>query len=118
VPAVLPRKLREVLGEETAQEMAEWVEEVVKERAIGRDEYREVLSRLDMVESRLGRLEEDVRELRRDMNERFDRLQQNVDERFDRLYDRMLVQNRWLVGSIALFGTVVSILLAIGQFVK
>ena len=107
MPVVMPRRVRDVLGEEAAQEMAEWVEAVVKERTVLRDEYREVLSRLDRLEADVSDLKTEVRDLRREMN-----------ERFDRLYDRMLVQNRWVVGSIALFGTVVSILLGIGQFVK
>ena len=107
MPVVMPRRVRDVLGEEAAQEMAEWVEAVVKERTVLRDEYREVLSRLDRLEADVSDLKTEVRDLRREMN-----------ERFDRLYDRMLVQNRWLVGSIALFGTVVSILLGIGQLMK
>ena len=41
-----------------------------------------------------------------------------MNERFDQMYDRMLVQTRWLIGSLALIGTVISALLAIGQFVK
>jgi hypothetical protein len=44
--------------------------------------------------------------------------EQGIHKRFDQTYKRMLVQNRWLVGSIALFGTVISILLGIGQVVK
>jgi len=56
----------------------------------------------------------EVRELRREMNERFDRMS----ERFDRMYERMLVMTRWTVGTLALFGTAITILLAISQFVK
>lgn len=71
------------------------------------DEYREVLSRLDILEHDVSDIKVDLRDLRREMN-----------ERFDQMYDRMLVQTRWLIGSLALIGTVVSVLLAIGQFVK
>jgi len=39
-----------------------------------------------------------------------------IHERFDTLYDRMLVQTRWTVGTIALFGTLITILLAVTQF--
>jgi hypothetical protein len=53
-------------------------------------------------------------EVRRVMDERVDQ----VHERVDRVYERMLVQNRWLVGSLALFGTIIGILLGIGQLVK
>jgi len=60
-----------------------------------------------LVKERLQETRDEVRETRREIN-----------ERFDQMYDRMLVQSRWLVGSIALFSTVMSVLLAIGQFVK
>lgn len=48
------------------------------------------------------------------MDQRFDKM----DQRLDQMLDRMLVQSRWLIGSIALLGTVISILLAIGLFVQ
>ena len=98
--------------------MTVWITDVLRERTVVRDAYREVLSRLDILEHRIGNVENQVSQLRTEMNERFDRLRTDMDERFDRLYDRMLVQTRWLIGSIALFGRVVSILLAIGQFVE
>jgi predicted nuclease with TOPRIM domain len=125
----VPEIVRRTWGAEVVEAFVPWLEEMVQEKAVLRDEYREVLSRLDRLEADVSDLKTEVRDLRREMNERFDRLRQDVDERFDRLrqdvderfdrlYDRMLVQNRWLVGSIALFGTVISILLGIGQLVK
>jgi hypothetical protein len=39
-------------------------------------------------------------------------------ERFDRIYYQMVVQTRWLIGALAVIGTVISLLLAIGQFVR
>jgi len=55
---------------------------------------------------------EDLGELRREMNERFD----HMNERFDQVHHQMVVQTRWLVGSLMLIGTVISVLLAIAQF--
>jgi len=78
------------------------------------DEYRHILSRLDILEHDVGDIKEELKGLRREMNARFDQ----VNARFDQMYDRMLVQTRWLIGSLALIGTVVSLLLAIGQFVR
>lgn len=46
------------------------------------------------------------------INERFD----YVHERFDLLQERMMVMIRWTVGTIALFGTLITILLAIAEF--
>ena len=37
-------------------------------------------------------------------------------ERFDETNERMLVQTRWLIGSLTILGTIISVLLAIAQF--
>ena len=113
VVQTLPR-LREVLGEEGVDELVRWLDDRIAEQAVPRDEYREVLSRLDILEHDISDIKVDLRDMRREMNERFDRM----NARFDQMYDRMLVQTRWLIGLLALIGTVVSVLLAIGQFVK
>ena len=114
-----PRILNEALGEKAADALADWIEQLVKERAVPRDEYRQVLSRLDILEHDVAGLKEDVRQvrheigkLRDEMNQRFDTL----NARFDTLYERMLVQTRWTVGSIVLFGTIITVLLAVAQF--
>ncbi|MEA3345971.1 MAG: hypothetical protein U9Q78_06995 [Chloroflexota bacterium] len=126
----LPR-VREALGDEGTEELLHWLDRRIEERAVPRDEYRlwatgrEVLSRLDLLEEDVSLLRdeltqtrmefrEDMGQLRLEMNERFDRM----NERFDQMYDRMLLQTRWLIGSLALIGTVISALLAIGQFVR
>jgi hypothetical protein len=57
-----------------------------------------------MVEHDLAEIKVDLRELRRDMT-----------ERFDRLHVQMLSQTRWIVGSFMLFGTLIAILVGIGQ---
>jgi predicted transcriptional regulator len=75
------------------------------ERAVPRDEFRQILSRLDVLERDVADLKVDVRELRREMH-----------ELFDRIYYQMVVQTRWLIGALAAIGTVISLLLAIGQF--
>ena len=113
----LPR-LREVLGEEGVDELVRWLDDRIAERAVPRDEYREVLSRLDILEHDVSDIKVEVRDLRREMNERFDRMNERFDQmntrfegRFDQMYDRMLVQTRWLIGSLALIGAVVSVLL-------
>lgn len=55
-----------------------------------------------------------------EINERFDRVNERFDqinERFNRVYDRMISQTRWMVGTIALFGTLITILMTVAQFV-
>jgi len=113
--------LRETLGDKGLEELEGLIIEKVRLYSVGRDEFREVLSRLDMVEHDLSELKTEVRELRREMNElrremneRFDRM----NERFDQMHERMVSMMKWTVGTLALFGSIISILLAIGQFAK
>jgi Rps23 Pro-64 3,4-dihydroxylase Tpa1-like proline 4-hydroxylase len=132
----VPEVLRRAWGDEAAEAFAVWLAGVLEERTVSRDEFRQILSRLDVLERDVAALQADVRELRMEMNERFDRLYGEMNERFDRLYremnerfdrmgermDRMyhqmVVQTRWLIGALAVIGTVISLLLAIGQFVR
>ena len=113
-PLEVPPVLRRVWGDEAADAFAVWFASVLEERAISRDEYRQILSRLDILEHDMADLKADVQELRREMNERFDRMS----ERMDRIYHQMVVQTRWLIGALAVIGTVISILLAIAQFAR
>jgi tetrahydromethanopterin S-methyltransferase subunit G len=117
----MPRTVIEALGEEAAADFAHWFETILRERTVSRDEHHQILSRLDVLERVVSDLVVEVRELRREMDERFDRVNERFDrmsERFDRMYERMLVMTRWTVGTLALFGTAITILLAISQFVR
>jgi len=128
----VPAVLRQAWGDEAADAFAVWFASVLEERAISRDEYRQILSRLDIIEHDMADLKTDVQELRREiselrkemnerfdrMNERFDQLRREMDERMDRMYHQMVVQTRWLIGSLVVIGTVISVLLAIAQFAR
>ncbi len=117
----VPAVLRRAWGDEAADAFAVWLTSVLEERAISRDEYRQILSRLDILEHDMADLKADVQELRgeiselrKEMNERFDRM----NERFDQMYHQMVVQTRWFIGALVVIGTVISALLAIAQFVR
>lgn len=127
--------LKETLGDKGLEELEGLIVEKIKLYSVSRDEFREVLSRLDIVEHDLADLKVQVHELRKEMNERFDRMNERFDrmnerfdginerfdrinERFDQMYERMTSLMKWTVGTLALFGSIISILLAIGQFVK
>jgi tetrahydromethanopterin S-methyltransferase subunit G len=121
----VPEVLRRAWGDEAAEAFAVWLAGVLEERAVSRDEFRQILSRLDVLERDVAALQADVREIRREMNERFDRLYREMNERFDRMgermdrmYHQMVVQTRWLIGALTVIGTVISLLLTIGQFVR
>ena len=156
MPVAIPQTVRRSLGEEAVVDfmpwMEEWLSESIKEKAVPRDEYREVLSRLDGLEKDVSLVKEeqarmrvefredqvqmraefreDLGQLRREMNQRFDEINQRFDgmhqrfdemnqrfeSRLDQMSERMLVQTRWLIGSIALFGTILTIMMAIAQF--
>lgn len=144
----VPESVRETLGEQATDDLSRWVGELIQERAVVRDEYREVLSRLDVLKSevegindRLDRMEERFEQRFQQIDERFNQIDQRFDkiddrfdkqrdqfdqrldkqsaqfnQRIDRLHEQMRVQTRWTVGTIALFGTIVTVLLAIAEF--
>ena len=144
MPTPLPQSVQETLGDPTADDLARWLDENFDQRTVHPDEYRTVLTRLDLVDERFERVDErfDHVEQRLDeTNERLDQIDQRLDEqsaqfnqrldeqsrqlneridavneRIDGLHEQMRVQTRWTVGTIALFGTIVTVLLAIAEF--
>jgi len=131
MPVAMPRVVRQAWGEEVVTAFVPWLEEefyeIVREKAVPRDEYREVLSRLDLLEKDISLVKEeqvrmraefreDQAQMRAEFREDFGELRREMHDRFDNMHHQMLVQTRWLIGSLALIGTVVSVLLAIAQF--
>jgi len=151
MPMSLPPSVREQFGEAAAEDFVRWLDETLQQQTVLRDEYREVLSRLDVLEERLEQLEQRLDQRFEQVNQRFeqidkrfeqvDRRFEQIDQRFDqidqrfeqqstqfneridgvhdridRLHEAMRVQTRWTIGTIALFGTIVTVLLAIAEF--
>ncbi len=163
----VPEVVRQSWGDDVVVEFVPWLEQIVAEKAVPRDEYRQVLSRLEVLEHDVADVKTDVRDLRSEMNKRFidlerhvemrfdgmndrfdqmtryiegrfdqmnerfdtrldqmnerfdsrlDQMNERFDSRLDQMNERMLIQTRWLIGSIALFGTLITILMAIAQF--
>ena len=133
----IPQSVERSLGPEAAGDLSQWFEIVLAEHAVRRDEYRKVLSRLDILEHDVADVKDRVTDLHRTMDERFDRMHSEMNERFDRMnerfdrmnerfdrmnerfdqmYERMTTMIRWTVGTLALLGTIMSILMAIAQF--
>jgi hypothetical protein len=134
----LPKTVRDAWGEQAAGEFAGWLEALLQERTVTRSEWHDLgerytgsEARLDRVEVRLenlarelGDLKLEVRALRTAMEERLDRQAAQFDLRFDSLSHElnrrmddlqrlMVVQTRWSIGILALFGTMVTVLLTI-----
>lgn len=151
MPITFPPNVRDAWGEDVADEVARVLDETFEQRAVARDEFRKVLSRLDVLEERFDHVDErfeqmddrfdriedrlnqmdarfDTMNARMDerfdaINERFDERSDRIDEnlgqmnaRIDQVHEAMRVQTRWTVGTIALFGTIVTVLLAVAQF--
>ncbi|MCS7286533.1 MAG: hypothetical protein RMK30_06700 [Anaerolineae bacterium] len=161
----VPTSVREALGDKATLDLLSWFVKAIPSVAVTREEFKEVIFRLErmeedlkgirtelaafresvdrrfeLVDKRFDAIHDRIDALRKDMDERFDSFQREVngridalrkdmDERFDSFHrsmearldliqERMLAQSRWLIGSIAVLGTVISILLAIGQFVR
>ena len=140
MPTPLPPSVQETLGDPAAGDFARWLETYVEERAVMRDEYREVLTRLDVIDERIDETNERLDRMDERFEKRFDQIDQRIDEqsaqfnqrideqsrqlneridavneRIDRLHEQMRVQTRWTVGTIALFGTIVTVLLATAE---
>jgi hypothetical protein len=69
-----PPSLRRAWGEETTDAFVTWLGGLLGGRAVPRDEHRQIVSRLEILEHDMADFKGDVRDLRREMNERFDRM--------------------------------------------
>ena len=115
----MPQSVQQTLGPEAAGDFSQWFEIALVEHAVRRDEYREVLSRLDILEHDVADVKTSINDLHRTMDERFDRMNERFDrmnERFDQMYRHISTMTRWTVGTLALLGTIMTILMAIAQF--
>jgi tetrahydromethanopterin S-methyltransferase subunit G len=122
----MPQSVQQTLGPEAASDFSQWLEVVLVEHAVRRDEYREVLSRLDILEHDVADVKASITDLHHTIDERFDRVNERFDrvnerfdrvnERFDEMYRHISTMTRWTVGTLALFGAIITILMAIAQF--
>ena len=140
----MPETVRQALGELVARDFTSWLEDSLVTQTVNRGEWVQTMVRLGTIEHDVTDIKVELRELRREMSEarretseRFDRLSVQFDERFDRLgaqfderldrmgadfnarFDRlqeqMASQMRWSIGLLAIFGTIIAILVGIGQ---
>lgn len=145
-----PPRTTEALGEEVATELAQWITEVFdtfRVRWVTRDEYREILSRMDILEHDMSGLKAEVLELRRETSARFDAMEERFDTRFDYLqsetnarFDRLQSemnarfdtvntridtihevvrsQTRWLIATLIALGGLISVLITIFGLIR
>ena len=122
--------LTDRLGADVVDALEGLMDEKIRASAVTKDEYREILSRLDLLENNYQHLSGEVSELKRIMmefmrdvdarfdkvNERIDKINDRIDERFDQLNARIDSMIRWTVGTVALFGILISALMTILKF--
>jgi hypothetical protein len=116
IPA--PEAIKKSIGHEAAEALGRWFQDILETKTVSRDEYRHLLTRLEVLEKDVFEIKQDMKDFRKEVNQRFDLMEQRFDQRFDGLYAQMGSLMKWTVGTLALFGTIISALLAIGQFVK
>ena len=119
MPVSVPQSARETWGDQVAEDVAQWLDDHFQQHAVTRDEYREILSRLDVIEERLdhieGRLDRIENRIDR-VEDRIDQQSTEFNQRLDAMHEQMRVMMRWTIGTIALFGTIVTILIAVAEF--
>ncbi len=137
-----PKSLQDALGPEASQALSRFVIDTVQDNAVPRGEYHQLVSRLDTLEEtvdlrfdhvngRLDRIENHLSQIDNRFDQmsaqfdqrldqmsaqfdnRFDQMNMQSNGRFDRLSERIDAMTRWTVGTIALFGTIFAILMAI-----
>ena len=89
MPTTLPPSVQETLGEQAATDFARWLDEYVQENAVERNEYRKVLSRLDVLEEGLDHMDRRFDLLTEHVDDRLDDFEQRVDERIDHVEERI-----------------------------
>ena len=132
-------KLKEKLGGDVVGYLDKWVREIIQSET--KDQYTQILSRLDLLEDRYEGISDEVYRLRGEMNgfrtevnqrfdamndsinQRFDAMNNSInqrfdviDQRFDAMNDRILSSIKWSVGTIATFGLIITILITIFKF--
>lgn len=143
---VVSERLKEKFGDEVLHDFITLIENVVVDRGISKDELlridkingridgihermermeRSLNERIENLEARLNermenleaRLNERMENLEARLNERIEGMEARFDERLDRLYILMNSQIKWMVGTITVFGVLISSLITIFKFI-
>ncbi|MFQ6040135.1 MAG: hypothetical protein ACE5PV_04700 [Candidatus Poribacteria bacterium] len=120
-------RLEKKFGADVVEDLDLWVRGIVSDEAATKDQFGQIISRFDSVESRLDVLDErtqnltnEITSFRAEVNERFLSIDQrflSIDQRLDTINERIVSSIKWTVGTIALFGTIITVLMAVFKFV-
>ena len=147
---VVASNLKEKFGEDVVKDLDQWIREIIQSET--KDQYGQILSRLDLLEDRYEGISDEVYRLRGEMNgfrtdvnqrfdamndsinqrfdvidqrfdamndsinQRFDAMNNSISQRFDVMNDRILSGIKWSVGTIAIFGLIITILVTVFKF--
>ena len=128
-------RLEEKLGADVFADLNLWMRGIVNTESATKDQYQDLSFRLEGLKDEVHWLRGELTGFRTEVNQRFDSFQASIDqrfdsfradmdqrldsinERFDTMNERILSNMKWSVGTIALFGTIITILMAIFKFV-
>lgn len=122
-----PKEVSETLGERVAEGFKRWFDEAFKNVAT-RENIAQTNQAVAVLSKRVEHLEDSVDEIKSDikdirtgmqdirteMKDRDDRM----NEQFDGMYHQTFTLIKWTVGLLGFFGTVISIMIFVGQFIK
>ena len=128
-------RLEEKLGADVVQDLDIWIKGIVNAESITKDQFGQITSQLLGIDQRFDSIHQRFDDFRSEMeqhfdsfrsdidqrfgaiDQRFDSLRSDFDQRFDKLSELTLNGIRWTVGTIALFGTIITVLIAVFKFV-
>lgn len=138
-PRIKP--LEEHLSEVGVEALIQLMDERIQQHSVTKAEYHQILHRLDRVESRIENIDQRLESLEKDsvlLRGELNTFRSDMDARIDRLHERMERMSselngridrmnselngridsmaKWTVGTIALFGTIISVLITVFKF--
>ena len=114
-------RLKEKLGADVVEDLEKWLKEIVQFET--KDQYTQILLRLGLLEDKYEGIKDEVYRLRGEMNgfrtevnQRLDAMNNSINQRFDAMNERILSSMKWSVGTIAIFGLIITILITVFKF--
>jgi len=95
----------------------ERTQNLTNEIAIFRAEVNQRFLSIDQrLDSFRSEIEQRFDSFRSEMEQRFDSFRSDIDQRLDAINERIVSSIKWTVGTIALFGTIITVLMAVFKF--
>jgi len=117
-------RLEEKLGADVVEDLDFWVRGIVSSESVTKDQFGQIISNIDQrfdslhqrFDSFRSEMEQRFDSFRSEMEQRFDSFRSDIDQRLDAINERIVSSIKWTVGTIALFGTIITVLMAVFKF--